>query len=338
MGICNSQNEKQLESLSKSVPIESTNLENKKNELLMRNKPLSIEPIIKKEQLGMGRKTVPIETANKLSKSICKITYKNMGQEFFGTGFFMIYNSLKCLISVNHVITSNLINKNIEIEIYNKKKFNLQLNSRFIKFFERPIDISVIEIKDSDGINEYIEYLKHDLNYMDGGYTQYKGKDVLSLGYPFGETLSAGTGKIKDINKYEFDHDIPTEIGSSGSPIILFYSEKILGIHKYGNEGKNINVATFIGEIFNIINKDLNKENNKLEIKWANENKNNKKVDKNININEKYILNLSGISLGNEGIQNLIKYNNIIKELNLSINNISDIGVLEKVKFDKLAK
>ena len=165
MGICNSQNEKQLGSMSKSVPIEFTNLENKKNELGIWNKPLPIETFLKKEELGMGRKTLPMETAIKLSKSICKITYKYMTQNFYGTGFFMIYNSLKCLISVNHVITSNLINKNIEIEIYNKKKFNLQLNSRFIKFFEKPIDISVIEIKDSDGINKDIEYLKHDLNY-----------------------------------------------------------------------------------------------------------------------------------------------------------------------------
>ena len=75
----------------------------------------------------------------------------------------------------------------------------------------------------------------------------------------------------------------------------------------------------------------LNKENNNMEKKFVNENKNNIKGEKNINIDEKYILNLSGKSLGNEGIQNLINYNNIIKELNLSINNISDIGVLEKV-------
>ena len=41
-------------------------------------------------------------------------------EKAYGTGFFMIYNSLKCLISNYHVINSDLLNKNIEIEIYNK--------------------------------------------------------------------------------------------------------------------------------------------------------------------------------------------------------------------------
>ena len=228
----------------------------------------------KKEELFMGNIPVPMETANKLSKSICKITYINMSQKKInGTGFFMMYNSLKCLISVNHVITSNLIDKNIEIEIHNKKKFNLQLSSRFIKFFERPIDISVIEIKDSDGINEDIEYLNHDLNYNVKGYSIYKEMEVISLGYPFGKELIAGAGIIKNINGYEFEHNISTEQGSSGAPIILLNLKMVIGIHKYGDIIKKINVGTFIGKIFDVVNNNLNRDNN-------NENKNNIKMKK----------------------------------------------------------
>ena len=59
----------------------------------------------RKEELGMGRRQIPIYLANKLSKSMCKITYINTdNKKVYGTGFFMIYNSLKCLISVYHVI------------------------------------------------------------------------------------------------------------------------------------------------------------------------------------------------------------------------------------------
>ena len=142
-----------------------------------------------KEEVGMGHRPVPLRISNKLSKSICKITFiNNKNQKIYGTGFFMLYKSLKCLISVYHIINESLINKNIEIEIYNNnnnKKFNLELKSRFIKFFKQPKDISIVEIKDSDGIKD-IQYLDYDLNYKKG-YSQYKGKEVLTLGYPFGE-------------------------------------------------------------------------------------------------------------------------------------------------------
>ena len=61
-----------------------------------------------KEELGTGHKNVPLRICNKLSKSICKITFiNNENQIIYGTGFFMLYKSLKCLISVYHVINEN---------------------------------------------------------------------------------------------------------------------------------------------------------------------------------------------------------------------------------------
>ena len=163
-----------------------------------------------KEELGMGHRPIPLRKAIELSKSICKITFiNNKNQEIYGTGFFMLYKNLKCLISVYHIINENLINKSIEIEIYNNnnnKKYNLELKSRFIKFFKQPKDISIVEIKDSDGIKD-IEYLNYDLNYKEG-YSQYKGKEVLSLGYPLGKELSDESGEIININGYEFEHNI----------------------------------------------------------------------------------------------------------------------------------
>jgi len=58
-----------------------------------------------KEELGMGHRPVPLSISNKLSKSICKITFiNNKNLKIYGTGFFMLYNSLKFLLSVYHVI------------------------------------------------------------------------------------------------------------------------------------------------------------------------------------------------------------------------------------------
>ena len=70
----------------------------------------------------------------------------------------MLLKSSKFLISAYHVINENIKNKSIEIEIYNKKKINLELESRFIKYYIQQKDISIVEIKDSDGIQD-IEYI-----------------------------------------------------------------------------------------------------------------------------------------------------------------------------------
>jgi len=312
MGICYQQNRKKSGIDYKSLPKEA--------------------PIMIKVELGMGHKQVPVKAVNKLSKSICKITFiNNEDQKVYGTGFFMIYKASKCLISVYHVINENRINKTIEIEIFNNEKFNLELKSPFIKFFKQK-DISIVEIKDSDGIKD-IEYLNYDKNYIDG-YSQYKGMEVLSLGYPFGKDLTNGSGEIININGYEFEHNISTEQGSSGSPIILFNVLKVIGIHKYGDLEKRVNVGIFIGEIFDEIKNDLKKVNNEkknIGVKEDDE-RNIERIDKN------NILDLSHQNLGNEGIQKITLINYNIAELNLNSNNISDIKVLEKVKFNKLEK
>ena len=68
--------------------------------------------------------------------------------------------------------------------------------------------------------------------------------------------FSVSSGKITKIQKiensdnFEFMHSIGTNFGSSGAPIILDNTLKVIGIHKSGNE--KINYGTFIGEIFKI--------------------------------------------------------------------------------------
>ena len=232
---------------------------NKENQKINGNNPLYISQLNNNKQ--EKSKPVPLETAIKLSKSICKIIYKDNLGIHYGTGFFMIYNSLKCLISNYHVINHDLINKFIKIEIYNKNTIDFKLDqNRYIKILDRPIDISIIEIKDSDGIKGDIEYLNYDLNYK-FGYSQYKGVDIIGIEYPLGKDVSCGSGKIINIHDFCFDHNIPTQGGSSGTPIILFNTLKVIGIHKGGNTSQITNAGTFIGEIFNEVNKILEKKN-----------------------------------------------------------------------------
>jgi predicted acyltransferase (DUF342 family) len=84
----------------------------------------------------------------------------------------------------------------------------------------------------------------------------YKDAEVFSIQHPMGKNASFANGKIIDIiNDFEFYHNIETEQGSGGSPIILIdhiniHKIKVIGIH-YGRNKKNgYGLGTFIGEIF----------------------------------------------------------------------------------------
>ena len=72
--------------------------------------------------------------------------------------------------------------------------------------------------------------------------------------------------------EYEFDHNIATDKGSSGCPIILLNNNinliQVIGIHKEGDKINKINGGTFLGEIFN---KNLHKEkfSSKKFKKWS---------------------------------------------------------------------
>ena len=198
-----------------------------------------------KDELFMGHKPIPLKLVMEVKNSICKITIKKNGNMIYGTGFFMNgENSMKYLITNYHIINPEIINWDIELEIWNNKTMKINLNSRHIKYLEKPKDISIIEIKKTDIIYNNIQFLDYDRNYNNkNGYLTYKNADIFSLEHPYGEDTSCGSGKIIDINDYEFFHNIPTDNGSSGCPILLLNNNinlaKVIGIHKNADIKKN---------------------------------------------------------------------------------------------------
>ena len=130
----------------------------------------------------------------------------------------------------------------------------LNLNNRMIKFFPFPKDITIIEIKKNDEIYNDISFLDYDTNYIRGYENMYQNVPIFTIQHPNGENAEYGCGSLVNIYSFEFDHDISTEKGASGSPIILYTkninSIQVIGIHKKANYTKNLNIGTFIGEIF----------------------------------------------------------------------------------------
>jgi len=209
------------------------------------------------DEVLTGHKPVPLGISNKVKESVCKIIIKKKEIYLYGTGFFLkISESLKFLFTSYHVINKDLSNDDIEIEIWNKEKMSLNLEKRYIKYYpEKSKDVTIIEIKKEDKIYEKIKFLDYDSNYKERGYCRYQDAYVFTLQYPSGDDISSDSGKIISIKNYEFTHNISTENGSSGCPIILSSNNinliLVIGIHKSANISKSINRGTFIGEIIN---------------------------------------------------------------------------------------
>ena len=213
-----------------------------------------------------GHPPIPLNLALEAMKSICKISYHYNNKITFGTGFFMKYSdTLQLLITNYHVIYPKLIDNNIQIEIWNNKKMNLNLKGRYFKFLDLPKDITAIEIKTTDEIYKDIQFLNYDFNYKPHGYNIYNNKFIFSIQHPKGQAAAAASGSIINIYNFQFDHDVDTEKGSSGSPIILLNLMMVIGIHK-NTDSKSVNGGTFIGEIINEINNDFNSRNNNIII------------------------------------------------------------------------
>ena len=158
----------------------------------------------------------------------------------------------KYLITNYHVIDLDSLKEKIEIEIWNKKKFILNTNNIDITYLEKPKDITALKIKNTDGIFEDVKFLNYDKNYEDG-YLGYKDADVFTIEHPYGKNAICSVGKIVKIYEdelYEFDHNIATDYGSSGCPVLLLNDNinliKVIGIHKNGDEKMKINGGTFI--------------------------------------------------------------------------------------------
>ena len=268
---------------------------------------------------------VPLKIIDKVKPSICKIIYKN--NKGSGTGFFIQLNDYKCIMTNYHLLSTDLINQIIDIKLYNNKALQIILKEEYIKFFNN-LDITIIELDNIKNFNNYIKdvyFIDYDSNY-NKGYEQYLDIDIFTLQYPR-EDIEVAIGKLKQIlNEFEFKHNIDTDYGSSGSPIILVNTLKVIGVHKQGSVIEDVNYGTFIGEIFKYnkfkklnnyinINNNVMKNNNNIN-KGSGIPNNNNMMNNNMNFG------IMGIPNNNMMINN--NFNNFDMGNNMMMNNINN--------------
>lgn len=213
--------------------------------------------IINEKKLNGYPEYINLEKTEKIveqmKKYVCKICYKDGSK---GTGSFCKIpfpnkeNLLPVLITNNHVIDESILNndKNTIVLSFNDEKETkeIELDNR-ITFTNKQYDITFIEIKNNDGINNFFE-LEEDKNK-----TLYVGETIYMLHYPNSKNVSVSYGVINEIedNKYNFGHLCSTDKGSSGGPILNLSNSKLLGIHKGTDNDDNLNLGLFLNEPIN---------------------------------------------------------------------------------------
>ena len=119
------------------------------------------------------------------------------------------------------------------------KKIKLDEKERFIKY-NKETDITIIEIKPKDNIKDKF-FLFPETNDL-----ELLNKDIYIPQYREDKRLSYSEGKIKEIKEHEISYDACTDSGSSGSPIFLKNTSKVIGIHQKEHISKKLNIGTVI--------------------------------------------------------------------------------------------
>ena len=175
------------------------------------------------------------------------------GNKGNGTGFFCLIpfpnkkNQIPVLMTNNHVLSNeDIINgKIINVRMYNKR-LSILIDSRSV-YTNKKYDITIIEIKNVDGLdcNKFLEI--DDSIYKENPYIYFKERSVYLIHHPkinFDSEFSIGKIKGISIDSDTIKHTCSTEPGSSGGPILDISTNKIVGIHK--GSKLNLNVGTFI--------------------------------------------------------------------------------------------
>ena len=284
---------------------------------------------------------------DQMQKCVCKMHVK--GKK--GTGFFAKIpyknNLLDALITNNHVLNDEKFEFGhlITLSLNNgEKTINIKIDDERKRYTNEKLDITIIELKEIDGITNFLTLDKRIVDLVNSGNTKinekfndlYENESIYILNYI--KEMFVSYGILNDITGNRINHKCSTDDGSSGSPIILLESNEVIGVHyahtkynKFINFGRLI--ITSLIEFQNISNNIMiiRDENKKQEINSSRVSSitNNQKfnninyVSKNIeekqkdSINpdishiENNEINNNNASFVTNGIENSIQFNNL---------------------------
>ena len=256
----------------------------------MKIKTIALEGFIKNSP-----NPVTIEGTEKIlfqmKNCVCKIHGKIKGTGFFWKIPFPNQENLKpFLLTNNHILNSEDFKKekSITISINNETvKKSIKIDNSRIVFTSAKLDVTFIEIKQKDGINNFLELddnISEDDELLNDLYSK---ESIYILQYPEGNDIVVSYGLTHSLNNEIINHKCNTKEGSSGSPILSLITFKLIGIHNVNNSIFNINQGIFIKYPINEFNKNRYSNNSSDDIYF-----NFKNIEKIYEINCSKIQNL----------------------------------------------
>ena len=190
--------------------------------------------------------------------AVCKIP---VGNDSFGTGFFCEIkidgNLKKFLFTNNHILDEENIKKNKKIRIIIEDiQKEIEITNNRFKCTNPKMDYTCIEIMNEDNLNNGFFEIDNEINCKDPN-ELFKYEEYIIIQY-VQEECKWSEGSISKIENNILSHNIPTDKGSSGSPIIaLSRATSVIGIHCEGMEKESLNKGIFFKYILEDIKKKM---------------------------------------------------------------------------------
>ncbi len=180
-----------------------------------------------------------------------------------GTGFFCELQlqdyKLKVLLTCNHVLNEDLIKNNSKIKIKYKNTIKeITINELRFVCTNELLDYTCIQILFNDNINDYFQI---DSNINNNNPNEIYNNELFAIYQcPEESDVSLIEGKIEDFKSNGVIlHNISTDFGSSGGPLILSNNLNIVGIHR-GKLNNELNQAIFIKNVLDDIKQKLSQK------------------------------------------------------------------------------
>ena len=227
--------------------------------------------------MGFGSSKPKLKEHQKLiideqqQKSICKI---RINYDDIGYGFLALSPLTNKKILVAKIDSSYFLSKenDIKLIINNKDPILLMSNEQRIIYSNGKFNITILELKESDGINED-NFLHFDFDGKENNniIRHYKGKEIYIIPYKTKSKIIYPLGKIVDTEDNEkFVHDCK-DLDKDLIPFPVFSLDnyKIIGINESINKG--IFLKNILDEFNELVKKEEEDKNEKEEKKEEND-------------------------------------------------------------------
>ena len=164
-------------------------------------KDSKIESIISEDGAIVNLNKLKKNINSEVEKCICKIIIEEKPKQKSGIGFICYikqYNK-KVIITNNHVINEDFLKNKKKLKILiDKKKKEINFELQRYKSSDKELDYTMIEIREEDGINNYLE-IDEDI-YKNN----YENELIFMEHYSGGDELNYSHGKIITKKKIYF--------------------------------------------------------------------------------------------------------------------------------------